>query len=293
MPVARGSQVRRIILSLLIVGALLAAAAPTQGAETGTGSVSAVLGGFVEISVTDGTIAGLTATPTSSDPGPRAYSTADGFTFSNGFTNTRGLLSLDITNAVDGSASSTKTVQGTAHTIADWIYILQGTNDNFATYETTGTFDADAASYTAPGGFTKDSQGTFTIRFYDKTAPADGGDGTVTVHWIYDSGSNQYYFDSTDKDFTNSNGEQLVNPQSKLDESTGYTYTVADNAYGVTSVAGAGSNYVPTVRLSWQLDFSTAGSLTRDAYLLIDFPSGTPSDTYSITTTATIAQLTS
>lgn len=266
---------------------------PTQAATTGTGSASAVLGGFVEISVTDGTIAAFSVTPSSSDPGPRAYSTADGFAFSNAFTNTRSLFSMDITSATDSSASSTKTVQGATHTIADWIYILQGTQTHFTTYEVTGTYDATAASYTTPGGFTKDSQGTFTIRSYDKTTPADGGDATTTVNWIYDSGANQYYFDATDKDFTNANGEALVNPSSKLDQATGYTHTIAGNTYSVTSVAGSGSNYVPTVRLGWQVDYDTAGSVTRNAYLLVDFPSGTPTDTYSITLTTSIAQLTS
>lgn len=277
---------------VLLVCILLTSATAGQAATSGTGSVSATLGTFVEISVTDNAIAAFSATPTSSDPGPRAFSTADGFTFSNLYSNTRAMFSLDVTSATDGSASSTKTVQGTTHTIADWVYIRTDNNDNFATYETAGAYDAAAAGYTAPGGFTKDSQGTFTISYYDTTTPADGADGTTTVNWIYDATANQYYFDSTDKDFTNANGEALVNPASKTGLSSDYNYTVNDNGYGVTSVAAAGANYVPTVRLAWQIDFSTAGSVTQDAYLLFDFPSGTPSDTYSVTVTATATQLT-
>lgn len=263
------------------------------GDHTGTGSVSAVLDGFVAISVTDDTIADLAAAPSPSDPGPRAFSTADGFTFSNGFSNTQALLSMTITSATDSGASSTKEVQGTTHTIADWIFILQDANANFATYETTGTFDAgNGAAYTEPGGFNKDSFGTLDIRTYDKTTPADEGDDNLTIHWIYDSSDNVYMFDTTDKDFTNTNGEQTVHPASVLAQGDDYTFAVADNDYAVTAVADAGSNYVPTLRMAWQIDFDAAGSVTQDAYLLIDFPSGTPQDTYSVTLTATMAELT-
>jgi hypothetical protein len=289
--VLRWNQAWRVFIIFVLTTMLVFTAGQAMG-STGTGTVSAVLGSFVEISVLDGSIAPLAATPTPSDPGPRAYSTADGFSFSNGFSNTQALMSMEITSAQDGAASSTKTVQGTVHTIADWIFVLQGGRDNFGTYQVTGTFDADAASYTAPGGFSKDSQGTLEIRYYDKDAPADEGDGNITVYWIYDAGENQYYFDATDKDFTNENGEQLVNPSSKLDAGSGYTYTIAGNEYAVTTVGGVGANYVPTLRMAWQVDFDPLGSVTNDAYLLIDFPSGTPNDTYSITMTTTIAQLT-
>lgn len=283
----------RLLLVLLAPAvALLLVTGSTLAATTGTGSVDAVLNGFVEISVTDSTIAAFSSTPTSSDPGPRAFSTADGFTFSNGFTNTRSLLDVDITTAQNSEPSSTVTVQGTEHTIANWIYVLQGTNTHFTTFETVGTYDATAGDYTAPGGFTKDSQGTFTIRYYDKTTPADGGDGTTTVNWIYDATANKYMFDTADKDFSNANGEATVWPSSKTGQTTNYAYEVSGNTYGVTSVAAAGANYVPTVRLAWQIDFSTAGSTTKNTYLLVDFPSGTPQDTYSITLTGTSTQLT-
>lgn len=289
--VSRAGIVLRLSAVIVTATVMVMAAGPAQ-ASTGTGSVSATLGGFVELSVTDGSIAALSATPTSSDPGPRAYRTDDGFQFSNGFTNTRALLSMDITSANDGSASSTKTVQNTVHTIADWIYVLQDGNANFATYQTTGTFDATAGDYTAPAGFDA-SQGTLTIRAYDKNDPADEGDQNITVNWAYDSGNNQYYFDAVDKDFTNGNGEELVHPSNKADEISGYTFTAAGNTYAVTSVGDGGSNFVPTIQMGWEIDIDPLGSVTNDAFLLIDFPSGTPTDTYSITMTAAIAQLTS
>ncbi len=278
----------RIVAALLAVGMSILPIA--QAATTGTGTASAVVSGFVEISVTDSTIAAFTATPTSSDPGPRVSSTSDGFTFSNLYSNTRSMFSMDITSATDSGSSSTETVQGTTHTIADWVYVRQDSGANFGTYEVVGTYDSNAAAYTAPGGFTKSSQGTFTIRYYVAASPTDGGDGTTTVNWIYDSSANQYYFDATDKDFTS--GAQLVNPVSKTGQTQYYTYTVNANAYGVPSVAGAGSNYVPTVRMAWQVDFSTSASTTKSAYLLIDFPSGTSADTYSVTMTTTISALT-
>lgn len=263
-----------------------------HAATSGTGSVSAAVSGFVEISVTDSTIAAFSASPSSSDPGPVVSSTADGFTFSNLYSNTRAMFDMDITAATDSGASSTETIQGTTHTIADWIYIRQDSGANFGTYETTGTFDATAADYTAPGGFTKDSQGTFTITYYDASSPTDGGDGTTTVNWIYDSSANKYMFDTADKDFSNANGEAAVWPSSKTGQSSNYAYSVNGNGYVVTSVAGSASNYVPTVRMGWQVDYSTSASVTQDAYALIDFPSGTPADTYSFTLTSTVTQLT-
>ena len=288
----RASSVHKVVTTVLLVFAIALLPA-ALAATTGTGTVTTTLGEFVEITFTDSTIAAFSATPSSADPGPRAFSTSDGFTVTNLFSNTRGALTYDITSATDGSASSTKQVQGTTHTIADWVYVKLGSGSYFTTYETVGTFDASAASYTAPGGFTKDSQGTFAIRRYDATTPADGGDGTTTVNWIYDSGANKYMFDTADKDFSNANGEATVWPISKLDETSGYTYAVQGNAYAVSSVAGAGSNYVPTVRLGKQADFSGLASVTEDIFLLIDFPSGTPGDTYSVTLTATMSQVTS
>ncbi|MBW3581731.1 MAG: hypothetical protein KY455_01410 [Euryarchaeota archaeon] len=280
-------------LMALAIAFGLALAPATHAATSGTGTVSATVGKFVELSVTDATIAAFSASPTSSDPGPVVKDNTDHFRFSNVFSNTRAMFSMDITSATDGSASATKTIQGTTHTIADWVYLRQDANQKYGTYETTGVYDASAASYTAPGGFTKDSQGTFQIKTYDKDSPTDGGDSTITVNWIYESAGNRYYFDAVDKDFTNGNGEAQVNPSSKTDQASGYTYTAGTNAYGVTSVANSGSNYVPTVRMAWQVDYSTAASVTKDAYVLIDFPSGTPADTYSITLTATVTQLTS
>lgn len=290
-PLVRLRRFAFTIVSIAIACSLFGLSA--HAATTGTGTVSSVVGGFVEISVTDGSIASISATPSSSDPGPIAKDNSDKFTFSNLYSNTRAMFDMDVTTAQNAAASSTVTVQGASHTIADWIHLRQDTNQDFQTYEVVGTFDATAASYTAPGGFSKDSQGTFTITTYDKDAPTDGGDATITVNWIYDSTANQYYFDTANKDFSEGGAEVLVNPSSKTGQSTNYGATVGTNKYTVASVAGSGSNYVPTVRMGWQVDYSTSASITKDAYVLIDFPSGVPADTYSFTVTTTVTKLSS
>ncbi|MBW3581729.1 MAG: hypothetical protein KY455_01400 [Euryarchaeota archaeon] len=241
---------------------------------------------FTEVQVTDGTISPITVDPTTSDPGPRAFDNMDRFRFNTRYTNTRHVLFLDVPSAQTGQGASSLTVQGVSHQVADWIHIRQGGASAFVTVERQGVYDSDAVSYTAPGGATQSSQGTVVFRSYDKTSPSDGGT-TSTWYWIYDAGQNRYWFDPTDKDFTNGNGEVSVWPISKS-SATHYVFTHGTNTFGVSGVAGSATDYVPTVRLGWLDRPGPGGGHDHDAYVLVDFASGTPADTYSYSVQGTI-----
>lgn len=245
---------------------------------------------FAEVQVSDDTVSGFTATPTSADPGPRVWSNTDKMRFNSRYTNTKTVLLLEIANAQTSGGSSTVTVQGTLHTITDWIHIRTGASDYFAKVTATGVYDSDTGAYTAPGGFTTASQGTISLAYYDKTTPPDGGTGG-TVYWIYDSGQNVYMFDTADKDFTNGNGEVTVAPVANKGEST-YSLTFQGNDYSVASVGASGANYVPSMKIGWEAEpAGSAGGRNYDAYMLIDFPSGAPTDSYSFTVEGTIHKL--
>lgn len=266
--------------------------APTIGfgsaANQASGNGSGRIHPFAEVDVLDAIVAPFALTPSTSDPGPRAFSTSDGFTFSNGDTNVRSVLSLDVTSATNGAAAATVVVQGTTHTIADWFYAAQDSGTAFTTVRAVGAFDSSAASYATPPSFTKSSQGTVTLRRYTTPSPSDNG-ATLIVNWVYDATPNKYLFDAADKDFTNGNGEATVWPLS-VENKADYTFSGGGNSYAITSVANAGSNYVPTVQTAWNIDWSNQASVSKDAFVLVDVPAGAPRDAYSYTLTATITR---
>lgn len=267
----------------------MAFVAPVDGATSARGNGSNRVQPFVELQVTDGSIAPLSVTPTSETPGPIVYDLDDAIRFSGRFTNTKHVVTVSTQSATDASGSPTKTIQGTGHSIADWIYIRQDAASSFGRVRTTGTYDSDGASYTPPPGLTRDSQGTVALRTYSTSNPVDGGTA-ITAYWVYDAGSDVYWFDTTDKDFTNGNGETRVYPLAHMSRA-GYVFGVGDLSYGVSAVGGAGAGYLPTVQLAWSASPGASGGGDFACTVLFDFPSGSPRDTYDFTIKASVQSL--
>lgn len=239
-------------------------------------AVAAPATGILEVTATDATIATVSATPTSADPGPRIYSLTDKLTFSDGLTNVLAVWYAEITAATNNSSASAIVARGTTHTVADLVFARQNTGASFTTVRAVGAFDSDAASYTAPLGVVKSSQGSLALRSYDLTGAPDGGTAT-TIYWIYSAVTNTYYVDS-EKDMTL--GSTTVNPVSKaLQVLTTYVYPFGGNAYAISSV-GAAAQYVPTFNLGWTMSLTAS---TNDLTVLLDVPTGAREDTWSYT----------
>lgn len=108
-------RVARSILLVLVVALVLSPA------------VAAV----VEVTVTDGSIAQMVASPSTSDPGPIVHSLSDALTFSCGATDEKAALHAEVVLATSPSGGQTATIQGPAHTLADWFYATQSSTEDF------------------------------------------------------------------------------------------------------------------------------------------------------------------
>lgn len=275
---------RTVVAAVLIAVAFATVSA--EAANNGQGQGTFKVRPFAEMQTSDAAVAPLSGTPTSDDPGPRVWDDVDRLQFNARYTNTRHIVLLEVSSATDSQAATTMTVQGTTHTIADWVHARTDQTTKYATVRASGTHDANDGAYTVPGGFTQDGQGTVAIRTYDRTTPEDGGTPT-TIHWAYDSSQDRYWFDTADKDFTNGNGETEVSPASKKASLT-YLFAASGINYAVTSVGDAGSGFVPTIAQGWDKQPGKANGEDFDAYVLLDFPSGTPNEQFEVTLRASI-----
>lgn len=259
---------------------------PVHGAPSGTGGGTFKVKPFAEVETTDGAIAPLSTTPTSGDPGPRVWNDGDHLRFNGGYTNARHVVFLEVAEATGSSGAETAVVQGTTHSIADWARARTDQTTRYATIRATGTSDPDAGAYTPPVGFTQDAQGTVEVRTYDRTAPEDGGT-PLTIAWVYDSSQGRYWFDAVDKDFTNGNGEARVWPASTKAQGS-YVFQAGGIHWAVIGTAGAGAGFVPTIAQAWDKQPGKGNGEDFDAFLLLDFPAGTPTDAFRVTLRATI-----
>lgn len=230
----------------------------------------------VDLSITDGTIAEVTALPSASDPGPILHSASDGFTWDSALTDVGVVWYAEYVGVSDNSSSTSETIQGSSESYISWFFGKQDANSKYSTMNATGVYDADAASYTAPALFNKDAQGTISIVSYDASSPTDGGT-TTTFYWIYDATANGYVFGTT-KDLSL---ETTVYPISNTGQLT-YEKAFAGNTYVVTNVAASGADYVPTVTQGHHLLVADL-PLSHTWYPLMDTPDGVFEDTYAYT----------
>lgn len=243
--------------------------------------------GLVEVTVSDGSIAQMTATPSSSDPGPITWSLTDGFTFTCGNTDEKGAMYLEVALATAPSGAETATIQGTAHTVADWWYAARTSSGDFLSINVTGVFDADAASYTVPAGYT-DSQGTLSVVRYANADPG-AGPTTLTRYWAYDATNNRYQV-GTSKDLT-ATGD-LVHPIAAAPAgavASDMETAVSTGTYIVSSVGSSGAGYPPTIMQGTFMP--PTGGCTVDTFMLIDLPEGAAMGNYPFTLRATATAL--
>ncbi|MBW3581730.1 MAG: hypothetical protein KY455_01405 [Euryarchaeota archaeon] len=239
---------------------------------------------LLDVSVTDATVAQVTATPTSSDPGPVLHSAADGLEFSSGLTDIAAAWYAEYSLVTNNTSAQGATVQGVSHTFADWFYAKQDDNPKYSTMNVTGVYDADAAAYTVPLLFTKSSQGTLALRWYNGTSPTSGGTD-VTMYWAYDAVENKYVIGAS-KDLSL---ETQVAPITATLQTT-YERTIQGNDYIVKSVAAAGSDYVPTLMQGHHLPLVSL-PLSHTWYPLMDPPPGVLQDDYDFTLRVTVVAI--
>ena len=235
---------------------------------------------IVDISVTDAAIATVESNPSSAAPGPIVHAPADGLTFSSSTTNAASAWYAEFYSVTNSTGAASATIQGTSYTFADWFYGKQDSNTKYSTMNMTGVYDADAGSYSVPALFTKSSQGTLSVRYYDGTSPTKDGT-TVTMYWAYNANSNKYVI-GTAKDLSL---ETQVAPITDTLE-VAYEKTIQGNDYIISAVAASGSNYVPTLKQGHHLPLLSL-PLSHTWYPLMDPPLGVHRSDYDYTVQVT------
>lgn len=258
------TALRALTIGILLLGTVLATPA------------MAVL----QISVVDGTIEEQAIQPSAEDPGPIIHSTSDGITFSSGLTDLAAVWHVEITSATNSTGATSGTIQGQEHEFIDWFYGKEGGASRYTSFRVAGEHDAAPSGYSVPLLFTRSSQGTVTVQWYDATTPENGGSET-TFYWAYDAGANRYVVGPT-KDLS---GQTQIAPISTSGLSLTYTKTLETNQYVITTVGGS-PDYVPTLMQGKHLDLLSL-PVSHTWYVLMDPPPGVHAEAYGFDLLAT------
>jgi hypothetical protein len=229
--------------------------------------------GLLSINATDDVIDEVTGVPSADEPGPIIHSTTDGLTFSSGLSDVAAVWYAELESAYNETNATGATIQGEWYDFIDWFYGKQGSASKYTSFTVTGEYDPDASSYSVPILFTKSSQGTLTITWYDSSDPVKGGSET-TFYWAYNAGTNRYVIGPT-----KSLGSQTqLAPISAGGLSLNYVRTIETNDYVITSV-GSSPNFVPTISHGKHLPLLSLPA-SHTWYVLMDPPPGVHAEVY-------------
>lgn len=274
---------------LLLATSLTAVAASSQ-----TGTISTHLDQLVEIAVSDGSISLGSVSPTSGSD-KVAKSTTDPLAFTNGKSNVQSGwdfgVSVDFTKDADGSTVTDASIsyQGTSSNVQNLLHVADGSSGNFTEWELKTNSDM-----TGNSGWTShadcgsvDYQGDLAVGHFDSSGNAQAD--ATRYYQVCDS-SSEIYVDA-DKNLSDGDKAIVVTQASAGADATAANYEVSllDTDYVFYSAASATD---VTLRRGHHVALGTDTN-SEDLYALYQMPDGFPAGDFSVTLTASAADINS